>query len=106
MTEIDQIIYFQRVLRTRTQEEVQYRRESTMSEVITVALDFERAHSGGYHNHTVTIPRPGPLHVTRELNNETEPMEINNARSFHRTSRVYNRRPNKPKCAYCKKRGT
>ena len=64
-TEINQVIYFQRGLRTRTEKEVQYRRGSTLPEDFTVALDFERAHSGGYHNHTVTTPRPGPLYVSR-----------------------------------------
>ena len=94
MTEIDQIIYFQRGLKTRTQEEVQYRRGNTLSEAITVALDFERAHSVGYNHHIATTPRPGPPNVARELNNEPELMEIDNARPFHRSSRVHSRRPN------------
>ncbi|CAI5714125.1 unnamed protein product [Peronospora farinosa] len=40
MSELDQIMYFLRGLTGRTREEVQYRRCTTLSEAITVALDF------------------------------------------------------------------
>ncbi|CAI5707261.1 unnamed protein product [Peronospora effusa] len=44
MSELDQIMYFQRGLTGRTREEVQYRRCTTLFEAITVALDFDRSH--------------------------------------------------------------
>ena len=65
MTEIDQIIYFQQGLRQRTQKDVQYRRGATLAEAITVALDFERAHSGGFNNHAATSSRPSGQYVSR-----------------------------------------
>ncbi|CAI5708341.1 unnamed protein product [Peronospora effusa] len=48
MSELDQIMYFLRGLTGRTREEVQYRRYTTLSEAITVALDFHRSHPQRY----------------------------------------------------------
>ncbi|OQR83200.1 hypothetical protein THRCLA_23172, partial [Thraustotheca clavata] len=45
MTERDKILWFQRGLRTKTREELQYRRCTTVTSAIQMALDFERAHS-------------------------------------------------------------
>ncbi|CAI5728185.1 unnamed protein product [Peronospora farinosa] len=62
MSELDQIMYFPRGLTGRTREEVQYRRCTTLSEVITVALDFDRSHP----------------HRRYRSNNCPEPMDICN----------------------------
>ncbi|KAF0689302.1 hypothetical protein As57867_019174, partial [Aphanomyces stellatus] len=45
MTERDKVSWFQRGLRTRTREELQYRRCETVTAAIQVALDYERSHS-------------------------------------------------------------
>jgi hypothetical protein len=45
MTERDKVSWFNRGLRVRTREEVQYRRCETVTEAIQTALEFERAHS-------------------------------------------------------------
>ena len=88
MSEIYRIIYFQRSLRQRTEEEVQYRRGATLAESISVALDFECAHSGGYNNHAATSSRPSAHCVTRDSSDAPEPMEIENAQPFQRSLRV------------------
>ena len=48
MSELDRIMYILRGLSRRTREEVQYRRCTTLSDAITVALDFERSHPPRY----------------------------------------------------------
>ena len=88
MTEFDQIIYFQRGLRQRTQEEVRYRCTTILPDAISVALDLERAHSGGYNNHAAAHPRPGPQYGVRESSQDPEPMEIDHARPFQRSSHL------------------
>ena len=65
MTGKDQIIYFQRGLRQQTQEEAQYRRGTTLSEVITGELDFERAYLGGHNKHASTTLRSSAHYVAK-----------------------------------------
>ena len=48
MSKLDRIMYFLRRLIGRTREEVQYLRCTTLSDAITVALDFERSHPPRY----------------------------------------------------------
>ena len=57
ISELDQIMYFLRGLTGRTREEVQYRRCTTLSEAITVALDFDRSHPQR-HSREISHDRP------------------------------------------------
>ena len=119
MSELDKITYFVRGLVSPTKEEVQYRRCQTVSEAISVALEYDRSHSSysGFrgrqmnrHQHdTRNQYRPQqsyapsrrfvPRHESRR-DNMPEPMEID-------SGRVSTFRPavNKKTCAYCKKLG-
>ncbi|KAG6604676.1 Retroelement pol Polyprotein [Phytophthora cinnamomi] len=44
MSELDKITYFIRGLVSPTKEEVQYRRCTTVSEALSVALEYDRSH--------------------------------------------------------------
>ena len=79
MSEMDQIMYFLRGLTGRTREEVQYRRCTTLSEAITVALDFDRSHP---QRHSREISHDRPRYRSYEnsrryrSNDGPEPMDI------------------------------
>ncbi|GMF21138.1 unnamed protein product [Phytophthora fragariaefolia] len=45
MSELDKIVYFLCGLPSRIREEVQYRRSATLTDAITVALDYDRSHA-------------------------------------------------------------
>ncbi|KAG6610911.1 uncharacterized protein IUM83_08079 [Phytophthora cinnamomi] len=45
MSELDKIMYFLRGLPSSIREEVQYRRSATLTDAITVALDYDRSHA-------------------------------------------------------------
>ncbi|GMF50473.1 unnamed protein product [Phytophthora fragariaefolia] len=45
MSELDKIMYFLRSLPSSIREEVQYRRSATLTDAITVALDYDRFHA-------------------------------------------------------------
>uniref|UniRef100_M4C4F9 Retrotransposon gag domain-containing protein n=1 Tax=Hyaloperonospora arabidopsidis (strain Emoy2) TaxID=559515 RepID=M4C4F9_HYAAE len=49
MSELDKIIYFQRGLRGSILQEVENRRCTLLSQTITIAMDYERSHSGQRH---------------------------------------------------------
>ena len=81
VSELDQIMYFLRVLTGLTREEFQYRRCKTLSEAITVALDFERSHPQRYSRGTShDRPKYRSYENSRQYrsNNSPEPMDIGN----------------------------
>ncbi|TMW66815.1 hypothetical protein Poli38472_014127 [Pythium oligandrum] len=102
MSEIDKVIYFQRGLKQRTREEVQYRRCETLSDAITVALDYDRAHQWQYRSEPRRYEEPRPSYLRNEHSQraEPEPMEIDNVQ---RLSREDCRR--RKLCFKCKKPG-
>jgi hypothetical protein len=107
MTERDKIAWFNRGLRIRTREEVQYRRCGSVTEAIQTALEFERAHSfslglqGRNKNkdrrqeNRFQAPRP-------QRQREPDDMEIDNANV--RTSNNPDRKPSGA-CFNCGKTG-
>ncbi|EGZ09080.1 hypothetical protein PHYSODRAFT_525625, partial [Phytophthora sojae] len=44
MTEIDKVVYFSQGLMPNTHQEVLYKRRETLTDAITVAMDYERSH--------------------------------------------------------------
>ncbi|EGZ23902.1 hypothetical protein PHYSODRAFT_482944 [Phytophthora sojae] len=73
MSELDQITLFVRCLVARTREEVQYRRCSTVSEAVSVAMEYERTHASFASSHA------------RPRHQERQPMEIGNTRFLDRS---------------------
>ncbi|KAF0683152.1 hypothetical protein As57867_024696, partial [Aphanomyces stellatus] len=58
MSELDKVMWFNRGLRSKTKIEVNYRRCTTVSQAMAVALEFERTHFGGE-------ARGGSSHLTQ-----------------------------------------
>ncbi|EGZ07984.1 hypothetical protein PHYSODRAFT_375463, partial [Phytophthora sojae] len=46
MTEIDKVVYFSKGLMPNTRQEILYKRCETLTDAITVAMDYERSHFG------------------------------------------------------------
>nr|CCA25679.1 hypothetical protein PITG_05996 [Albugo laibachii Nc14] len=81
MSELDQIMYFLRRLKGRTREEAQYRHSTTLSEAISVALDFDRSHPPRFFQGTsYDRPRYRSYGNSRQYrsNKGPEPMDIGN----------------------------
>uniref|UniRef100_A0AAV1U0I3 CCHC-type domain-containing protein n=1 Tax=Peronospora matthiolae TaxID=2874970 RepID=A0AAV1U0I3_9STRA len=79
MSELDRIMYFLRGLSGRTREEVQYRRCTTLSDAITVALDFDRSHPTRYsRGRSQDKPRYRSYDNNRRYQSNTgpEPMDV------------------------------
>uniref|UniRef100_A0AAV1TGI5 CCHC-type domain-containing protein n=1 Tax=Peronospora matthiolae TaxID=2874970 RepID=A0AAV1TGI5_9STRA len=79
MSELDRIMYFLRGLSGRTREEVQYRRCTTLSDAITVALDFDRSHPTRYsRGRSQDKPRYRSYENNRRYQSNTgpEPMDV------------------------------
>ncbi|OWZ06907.1 LOW QUALITY PROTEIN: hypothetical protein PHMEG_00020775 [Phytophthora megakarya] len=77
--ELDQITLFVRGLVSRTREEVQYRRCGTVSEAVSVAMEYERTHMA-ITSHSRTKQRQ-----QRGFSDGPEPMEIGNTRFMVRS---------------------
>lgn len=65
MSELDKITYFTRGLVSPTPEEVQYRRCTTVSQAMKIALEYDRSHHirGGTSS---VVRSPGPVPLTFE----------------------------------------
>ena len=81
MSKLDQIMYFLLGLTSRTREEVHFRRCTTLSEAITVALDFDRSHPQR-HSRGLSHDRPRYRSYDKSRqyrsNNVPEPIDISN----------------------------
>ncbi|KAG6585117.1 Retroelement pol Polyprotein [Phytophthora cinnamomi] len=113
MSELDKITYFIRGLVSPTREEVQYRRITTVSQAMKIALEYDRSHhirgknfrpsfvpqdrSGSNANGNPHHQQPAPAHAQE---NEPEPMEIDSGSTRNRRSSSSSKR-----CRHCKKTG-
>ncbi|OWZ04564.1 Retroelement pol Polyprotein [Phytophthora megakarya] len=87
MSELDKITYFTRGLVSPTREEVQYRRCTTVSQAMKIALEYDRSH-----------------HIRgKNYHNEPEPMEIDSGSTRNR--RQSSSSSVSKRCRYCKKPG-
>ncbi|KAE9286105.1 hypothetical protein PF008_g26744 [Phytophthora fragariae] len=83
MSELDKIMYVLRGLPSSIREEVQYRRSATLTEAITVALDYNRSHAHrGRSDGARDRPRYRSYDTRRSKSNHDGPvpMEIDNVR--------------------------
>ncbi|KAJ8525492.1 hypothetical protein ON010_g15622 [Phytophthora cinnamomi] len=83
MSELDKIMYFLRGLPSSIREEVQYRRSATLTDAITVALDYDRSHAHrGRSDGARDRPRYRSYDNRRSKSNNDGPvpMEIDNVR--------------------------
>eukprot|EP00644_Phytophthora_capsici_P019454 jgi/Phyca11/133652/e_gw1.621.1.1 len=83
MSELDKIMYFLRGLSSSIREEVQYRRSATLTDAITVALDYDRSHAHrGRSDNARDKPRYRSYDSKRSKNQNDGPvpMEIDNVR--------------------------
>ncbi|POM67648.1 Hypothetical protein PHPALM_16314 [Phytophthora palmivora] len=83
MSELDNIMYFLRGLLSSIREEVQYRRSTTLTDAITVALDYDRSHSHrGHSDGARDRPRYRSYDNRRSKSSDDGPvpMEIDNVR--------------------------
>ncbi|KAF1334823.1 Retroelement pol polyprotein, partial [Globisporangium splendens] len=81
MSELDKIIYFVRGLGSAIRTEVRYRRCSTLSEAITLALDYDRSHrrsANGRRSHSE--PRYRRFDNRQYRLNGAGPTEVDNVR--------------------------
>ncbi|GMF46658.1 unnamed protein product [Phytophthora fragariaefolia] len=83
MSELDNIMYFLRGLPSSIREETQYRRSATLTDAITVPLDYDRSHA---HRGRSEGARDRPKYRSydnrrsRSNNDGPVPMEIDNVR--------------------------
>ncbi|KAF1326243.1 Retroelement pol polyprotein, partial [Globisporangium splendens] len=85
MSELDKIMYFVRGLAPAIRTEVRYRRCSTLSEAITLALDYDRSHrrsADGGRSHSE--PRYRRFDNRQYRLNGASPMEVDNVRVLGR----------------------
>ncbi|KAF1327470.1 Retroelement pol polyprotein, partial [Globisporangium splendens] len=85
MSELDKIMYFVRGLAPAIRTEVRYRRCSTLSEAITLALDYDRSHrrsADGNRSHSE--PRYRRFDNRQYQLNGASPMEVDNVRVLGR----------------------
>ncbi|ETV64573.1 hypothetical protein H257_18540 [Aphanomyces astaci] len=104
MNERNKVSYIQRVLRTRTREELQYRPSETVTLVMQVALDCERSHNstlnGGHardrdrfhphyrrHQFNNRHQESRPPHAYPPRQRQDDDMEVDNAQVQHRGQR-------------------
>ncbi|OWY97705.1 Retroelement pol Polyprotein [Phytophthora megakarya] len=82
MSELDKIMYFLRGLPSRIREENQYRRSATLTDAITVPLDYDRSHSHRGSDGAHDRPRYRSYDHKRSKRNDDGPvpMEIDNVR--------------------------
>ncbi|KAF1321051.1 Retroelement pol polyprotein, partial [Globisporangium splendens] len=108
MDELDKITYFVRGLRREIREEVQYCRCDSLSQAMSKALQYDRAHDLDHRRQrrSQTLPTYMDQRTPTPAEPDTaEPMEIDHARPFQHRNRFQQRREWKPKCRYCKKIG-
>lgn len=106
MSDLDKITYFVRGLESPIKEEVQYRRCKTVSEALSIALEYERSHrnfnssNGNRRSFRRFDHRKDHTHPSNQRDSEPEPMEIDSAQAS-------NQKRNKSSkfCRYCKKSG-
>lgn len=114
MSELDQIMYYLRELTGRPLEEVQYLRCKTLSEVITVALDFDRSHPPIYSQgnaHDRQMYRSHDTSHQYRSNNGPEAMDISNVKipsrdEFRRRNFSFKFGSPNHRCAKCNHRRT
>ncbi|KAF1326506.1 Retroelement pol polyprotein, partial [Globisporangium splendens] len=85
MSELDKIMYFVRGLAPAIRTEVRYRRCATLSEAITLALDYDRSHrrsADGGRSHSE--PRYRRFDNRQYQLNGASPMEVDNVRVLGR----------------------
>ncbi|KAF1330411.1 polyprotein, partial [Globisporangium splendens] len=85
MSELDKIMYFVRGLAPAIRTEVRYRRCATLSEAITLALDYDRSHrrsADGGRSHSE--PRYRRFDNRQYRLNGASPMEVDNVRVLGR----------------------
>lgn len=114
MSELDKIMYFMRGLVSKTKEEVQYRRCSTLATAMSVALEYERSHRNNYQERSNFKPNyrnqnrshsRGDDRGKHEVYNrfrqrESDDMEIGNTSELNREECMRRRL-----CFYCKMPG-
>ncbi|KAF1316449.1 Retroelement pol polyprotein, partial [Globisporangium splendens] len=108
MDELDEITCFVHGLRREIREEVQYCRFDSISQAMSKALQYGRAHDLDHRLQrcSQTLPTYMDQGTPAPAEPDTaEPMEIDHARPFQHRNCFQQRREWKPKCRYCKKIG-